>query len=433
MSTTSGQPAHPRSSSGATSAADLEGAGQDRPSALSRVGAVLTSIFVPILPPLIGAGILQGLLSVLTGFGLLSTTSTEYLVLSTISTAVFFFLPFLLAVSSAKAFETNPFAAIGITALLLHPDTTALLQRPGGVDFLGIPIVETTYTSSVLPAILVVYVMGHLGRLFRRLLPPVLHTILVPTLVMLLGGVLSLLLLGPLGNLVGLGLGAAVGWLSGIAGWLVPTVIGATGALLISVGASFTLFPVAIQQVVDQGFNTVYGPGMLAVNYGLTGMSLAVMQKSRRKEFKAYSASAALTAALGVAQPALYGLAIPLRRPLVATCLGGLVGGLIGGLTGFKVYGMVPSGLAALPAFVGTDGLANVVKGVVVMLSALVTSYVATRLLGFDEPGPKTVAEMTDEDQVLEDKDDTDEDQVLDDQTAADEPPRGSPRTASTR
>ncbi|WP_158550690.1 PTS transporter subunit EIIC [Geodermatophilus sp. TF02-6] len=370
----------------------------DRPSWFKRFGSVMTEVFTPILPPLIGAGLIQGLLSILTAFSLIDQQSTEYYVLNTIGSAVFFFLPFLLAVSSARAFGTSPYLAMGLAALLLHPDTTALMQTPEPADVLGIPISQTQYTSSVLPIILVVWVMSWVARLLRRLLPQMLHTILVPPLVMLVVGLLSLWALGPLGNVVATVLQSVVSWLSGIGPWLVPTLIGATGALLISVGASFTLFPVAIAQVAALGYNTVYGPGMLAVNLSLAGTSLAVMQKAQNRAYKSYSASAALTAVLGVAQPSLYGVAIPLGRPLAATCLGGLVGGLIAGLSGFRVYGFLPSGVTAVPAFVGPEGIGNLLWGIAVMAAALVTSFVATRLLGFQDPSPETIAGIVNED-----------------------------------
>ncbi|CCH88443.1 PTS system, beta-glucoside-specific IIABC component [Modestobacter italicus] len=370
----------------------------DRPSRSKQFGSVMTEIFTPILPPLIGAGIIQGLLTIATSVGVLDEQSTEYHVLNTIGSAVFFFLPFLLAVSSARAFDTNPYGAIGITALLLHPNTTAIMASPDPVDFLGIPITHTQYTSSVVPVILIVWVQAMVGRFARRKLPPILHTVLVPPLVMLVVGVLSLLVLGPAGNLVGTLLGAVVEWLSGVGPWLVPTLIGAFGALLISVGASFTLFPLALSAVAAQGYNTVYGPGFLAVNLSLCGMSLAVMQKTKNKAYKGYCGSAALTALLGVSQPSLYGIAVPLGKPLVATCLGGLAGGLVAGLSGFRVYGFLPSGIAALPAFVPPEGGANLVWGIGVMVVALAGGYLATRLLGFSQPSAETIAGILGED-----------------------------------
>lgn len=369
---------------------------EDQRSAFKRFSDAMTQIFVPILPALIAAGLVQGLVSILTAVGWLDDGSAEYYVLSTIGSAVFFFLPFLLAVSSARVFGANPYVAMGLAAILLHPDTAALTNAPQTVEFVGVPIAQTQYPSSVVPIILVVWVLSLVSRLLTKVLPELLHTLLVPPVATLVTGLAALLLLGPAGNLLALGVGAVVEWAQGVAPWLVPTLIGATGALLISVGASFALFPIAIAQVAELGYNTVYGPGMLAVNSALVGAALAVTQGTRSRRYRTYTGSAALTTAMGVSQPTLYGIAIPLVKPLVATCIGGAAGGLVAGLTGFRVYALVPSGAAAIPAFFGPEGgLANPLKGAAVMVTALGVGYVATRLLGFDDPSADVVDEIT--------------------------------------
>lgn len=406
-------------------AARIETQAEDRPSAFKRFGKVMTAIFTPILPPLIGAGILQGVLWILTGFNLVSADSSEYYILNTIGSAIFYFLPFLLAVSTARAFETNPYLSMGLAALLLHPNVTVIMSSPEPATFLSIPIAQTQYTSSVIPIILIVWVMSFVDRWLERVIPELWQTILIPTVLMLVMGVLGLLLLGPVGNVLANLLQAMVDFLAGIAGWLVPTAIGAFGALLISVGASFTLFPVALNEVATVGYNTVYNPGMLAVLMSLTGMSVAATQMSKQKTYKAYATSAALTSFMGVAQPALYGVAIPLGRTLLATSIGGFAGGLVAGLTGFRMYGFLPSGVAAIPAMVGPDDPGNLWKGIAVMVVAFVVGYVATRLIGFEEPSSETVAEIVGTESAEGDESSPEEAKSVPDATAEDRQPAG--------
>src|SRR3712207_2652399 len=140
---------------------------EEEPSLLKRCGELMSLIFLPILTPLIGARLLQGIISILTTTGLLPTNSNEYFILNTIATAVFYFIPFLLAGSTANAFGASSFLALGVTAVFLHPDMVPVMSGNQPLDFLGIPIVKTQYTSSVLPIIFIIWIMSHIEQIGR--------------------------------------------------------------------------------------------------------------------------------------------------------------------------------------------------------------------------------------------------------------------------
>jgi PTS system beta-glucosides-specific IIC component len=211
--------------------------------------------------------------------------------------------------------------------------------------------------------------------------------------VLLLTCILGLIVVGPIGSLLTQSIVAVVRYLNTTIPWLEPTLLGALAPLLIMAGVTFSLFPVALQSIASLGYETVYTPGMIATVFALAGMSVAVARKTKSGRYKAYSLSSSLTAVLGVAQPSLYGIALPLRRPLVAVMIAGGIGGLIGGLSGFRVYTLVPPGLVALAASVGDAGLSNVILGVVIMMVAFVAAFILTTLFGFDEPSSELVEE----------------------------------------
>lgn len=360
-------------------------------------GDLMSAIFLPILPPLIGAGILQGIVSILVVFDLLPERSSLHTVLTVISSALFYFLPFFIAASAAKAFGTSPYLAMGVVAFFLYPDIVQLMAQEEDFVLLGLTVVKTTYTSSVIPIILMIWGMSYIHKWTVRLTPKVLSTVLVPPLTIAVSCLVGLLVMGP----VGAGLTESITWvvttLNDNAAWIVPFVVGALGALLVSVGLSFALFPIALASLKAQGYDSVYGPGMLASNMALAGMALAVALKARSGEYRAFSFSASATALLGVAQPALYGNAIALRRPFLAVFAGGALGGLVAGLTEFRVYSMSPAGLTAIPVYVGEEGFSNLLLGGVVMLTAFVTSFIVAWVLGYEQPDQETIDGITGE------------------------------------
>ena len=129
----------------------------------------------------------------------------------------------------------------------------------------------------------------------------------------------------------------------------------------------------------------------------LSGMSVAVARKTGRRKYKSYNLSSPLTAELRVAQPSLYGNALPLRRPLVATMIAGGIGGLIAGLSGFRVYTLVPPGLVALAGSIGDAGVSNLIWGIVIMVVSFAAAFILTTLFGFDDPSPEVVEEVVGE------------------------------------
>jgi PTS system beta-glucosides-specific IIC component len=372
-----------------------EEAREDSGSERRGFGETMKAIFLPMLPALIGAGILQGITSILVALGLLQEGSSFHTVLSTVSSAIFYFLPFLIAASSAKAFGTSPYLAIAVVAFFLAPEVVQVMEGDREITLFGIPVVKTAYTSSVIPIILMTWGMAFVHRAATRVTPDILKTVLVPPVTIAVTCVMGLLVLGPVGALLTRAITSTVTTLDAHASWVVPLLVGTLGALMVSVGLSFALFPIALESLLARGFDEVYGPGMLASNMALAGMALAVALRAGNSAYRAFSFTASATALLGVAQPALYGNALPLRRPFFAVMAGGASGGLVAGLTGFKVFGLMPAGLAAIPVYVHGSGWGNLLLAGAVMLTAFLVSFAGTWFLGYEQPDQTTVDEVT--------------------------------------
>ncbi|OFK16267.1 hypothetical protein HMPREF2829_08640 [Aerococcus sp. HMSC072A12] len=356
---------------------------QEELSFLDKILDAIKEIFAPILIGLTAAGILQGITILLHSFSLIQEgKAAEYIILNSISNAVFYFLPILLAHSAAKVFGANQILAMATAAFLLHPEITSeLANYDGSADFFGIPLPPGNYPSSVIPIILITFAQAYIEKFWYKVIPEIVRGVFAPVLVLLSTCILGISVLGPLGTVLGDALVALVDFLSSRAEWLVPALLGGFGLFVVMFGAHYALFPVVTQTIAATGTDTFFNPGMLAANMALSGAVLAVFFKTKHSGYKQYNLSACVTAAMGVSQPGLYGVAIPIKSVLIASILGGLAGGLYAGISQVYAYAFANPGIAALPIFISRDGdMSNLVN---CLISIAISFGVAFALVYF--------------------------------------------------
>lgn len=170
----------------------------------------------PLLPALIGCGMVKLILIVLNLLHVPGSLPT-YQILNAAADSAFYFLPVLLAWSASKKMNCNTVLAISIVAVLIHPSITALLAE-GTASFLRIPVTSATYSSSVLPALLSVWFLAKVEPVTDRLLKGWMHTVLKPLLILLICVPVSMVVLAPLGTLIGTGLAVVLNFMQEKAG-----------------------------------------------------------------------------------------------------------------------------------------------------------------------------------------------------------------------
>ncbi len=361
---------------------------------------IIGGIFKPILIVIIGGGVLQALRDILVQLGAIERVSSSYIFLNGLGSAVFYFLPIFLAISSARVFKATPFLSAAVAAFLLYPDIINLYSWANSVGwdltlFGVIPITYAKYDSSVLPIILIVYFQSKIEPLFKKVIPDLLNAILFPVLTLFVTCIIGIIILGPIGTWLGDGIAFIIMGLNRLVPWLVPCVIGAVSPFLVLTGSHYALFPVTTQNLAQLGYDTVMLPGMMASNIALAGASFAIALRSKQKKYKSYSMSAGITAFFGISQSSLYGNAIPLKRPLYASIIGGGVAGFYAGLTGIAGHSFVTPGLLALVGY--TNTMSNLINAVITCVIAFAATFVLTLVLGFKEPDAATVAELSGE------------------------------------
>lgn len=343
----------------------------------NRVLGAITDIFQPIIPAICGAGMLKAVLALVVFLKWLTTDSQTYQLLSLLADSAFYFLPIMLAITSAKRFHANPFFAAVLGGMLIHPNFVAMVAAGNPIKFLDIPVKAVSYGAAVVPPILIVLVMSYVEKYAKKIAPDAVKVFLVPLIVFLVTAPLAWIIIGPLGAIVGDVLLVIFEFFNNQARWVLPVLMGAFTPFFVMTGMHYSFMPVQLAQYATLGYGTLLGPGMLASNISQAGASFAVGLKTKDKVMKTTAFSAATTALFGITEPALYGVTMKLKKPLWVVVLSGGIAGLFAGLTNMRTYASATAGILALPVYI-TDDLSNVMNAAICILIALIVSFVLT-------------------------------------------------------
>lgn len=319
-------------------------------SVVSRLLDFIAGCFTPMIAIIAAGGMLQVLLSLLQLSGLLAETDNTYLVLYQVSQAAFFFIPVFLGNSVAKRLNIDPFLGSYIGAIFIMPGLTELVSQEGGVSLLGFAVPNVSYNASVLPVLLSVWLMSYVYKFVDKILPKSVKFILRPLLSVIVITPFALLLLGPLGVMVGNYVAEFLNYLTNNFGPLAVLFMGAFAQLLVMTGMHTTLTPILLTSLATFGYDNLIVPGMLLGLAAEAAICLAAGIKAKNNEFKQLSYSSAITALMGVSEPALYGVTLPLKKPIIGMILGGAVGGLYFGLMNINTPVVIAS-FVALPSY----------------------------------------------------------------------------------
>ena len=342
------------------------------------------TIFIPLLPVLIGGGILQAIIILVYNLDFFSAFTMEQTSLSTLSGMVYNYLPVMIAFSSAKYHKANPYIAVTTFSILMHPLITSFISDIILEKFLGFRLLSETYSNSILPILMIVPILGYIENHFKVKLPSTLKLILKPFLLLLAGLSLGIFLFRPLMTLLGNAIVALIELLHTVAPWSVPTLLGLFGPAIVVTGAHYSLFPLVIDNIEAAGFDSILGPAMIAVNFAHAGVALAVILRTKNHNFRTYSIASFVMTLFGVSQPTIFGIEIMLKKPFLYAMLGGGVGGLLAGIFKLKTYLLVNPSVASLFAF--QDQGNNLLKTGIVILVSFLVAFLLTWKSAFLEP-----------------------------------------------
>lgn len=360
-----------------------EAKGEKSGNLITRFFNTMSGIMTPIVPALAGAGMLKAVLVILsTTLEVLSQDSSTYKILAAAGNSVFYFLPLLLAISTARHFGANMFVSLTIMGALLEPNFTGLMKSIGDVtSFIGIPVVLMSYTGTLIPAMLTIWVFSYLERYLKKIIPANIQMFAVPLLSLMIMVPLAAAAVGPVGVYLGNGIASGINYLSSSNGLIMGALIGGGWTLLVMFGLHWGIVPAMLNNLSLHGFDTIKPPSA-AATFASSGAALGVFLKAKDKKLKAYALSALMPSILaGVTEPIVYGISVKLKRPLIAQIIGGVIGGAFIGAFHSTVLAYVFPAVTTLPAF-ATDTFVYFLIGIT---AAFVITAVLTYIFGFEE------------------------------------------------
>lgn len=350
---------------------------------------LISSIFTPVLWALAGTGLLKAFLSAAVTFGWVDPTTSTYLVLNALSDAFINFLPLALAITSARYFKAQEFTSLAIAGALVYPTIVAANGQPD-LTFFGIPFTMVSYVSSVIPIIIIVWLQSHAERWLMKVLPSAIKRFVTPMIVVLVGVPLVFLVVGPISDIVGRGLGGAIGWVFDVAPWLGGAIMGGLWQVFVIFGLHWGLVPLFQVEFQTTGQMLLIAPVFAAVLAQAAAVA-GVWVRTRNKNTRSLAAPATLSGFLaGITEPAIYGVNLPLKRPFAFGIVGGAVGGAIISMGAvFSTAFVVPSGLA-VTALLGNGNMVMLGLG---LAAAIVIPFVLV-VLFLKEPAEDAEASV---------------------------------------
>ncbi len=343
----------------------------------------------PLIPAIIGGSMIKLLAMLLSMTGVLSEESSTFNILNTIGDAPFFFLPMLVAVSAARKFNSNVFLALAVAGVMVHPEfMDIMLKASEGKEatFAFIPVMSVKYTYTIIPAIVMTWLLKYIEDFADRITPIVMKNFLKPMLILLIAAPIAIIIVGPSGILIGTGLSQIVFFVHDKLGFLAVAIVGALWPLLVMTGMHRVFTPTIVQTIAETGKEGMVMPSEIGANLSLGGVSLAVAFKTKNRELRQTSLAAASSAIIaGITEPALYGVAIRLKRPMIASVITGFIAGAVAGLAGLASHSMAAPGLFTSVQFIDQNNPMSIFWVIVVMVLSIVISFVLTLVLGFED------------------------------------------------
>ncbi|WP_342042105.1 beta-glucoside-specific PTS transporter subunit IIABC [Bacillus sp. OTU2372] len=388
-------------------AVDNDAGEENKAGLLARFIDMISGVFTPILGVLAATGMIKGFAALILALGWVTATSGTYNLLNIAGDGLFNFLPIFLGYTAMKKFGGTPFIGMAIAAALVHPTLStltagnplytlfkgSLFQSDIRITFLGIPVIMMSYASSVIPILLSAFFAAKVEKGFKKIVPDVVKTFVVPFLTIIIMVPLTFLVIGPVATWAGTLLGAATLWIYKLSPVVAGLILGGFWQIFVIFGLHWGLVPIAINNLTTLHYDPVLATTVM-VCFAQIGAVLAVMLKTKNKGLKSLSVPAFISGIFGVTEPAIYGITLPLKKPFIMSCIGGAVGGGIIGATAGKLWMFGGMGIFVFPAFIkpGSSLDMSFYGAIIALVAGFVVAFVLTYLFGFKDPANKEKA-----------------------------------------
>lgn len=342
----------------------------------------IVSVFQPLIPAIAGGGVLRSLLMLFVLLGWMNERSSLYQVLNFAGTAPIYFLPLLVAITTAKKLRVNELVPLAIVSVLVLPNMVKAMGH--GMTLFELKVTNVDYSSEVFPAILAVLFYALLEKVLMKYTPRAIRIFFVPMVAMALTVPVTILFLGPAGYVAGQGFTTGILWLFHHVGWSATAVLAGVLPLLVATGMHKPLVPYVITTLGSMKREMLYLPASLAHNLAEAGTCFAIALKTKNKKMRATAVSGGISALCGITEPAIYGITIQNKRALASVMASSFVGGAFIGIIGLNGFAPVGPGLTTLTIFVDKNNPANLLHAVWGLVFSFVLSFVVSLIVWKD-------------------------------------------------
>lgn len=344
----------------------------------NKIFTFISGCITPTLPVLIGSGLISAVLALLTNFNILAKDANTYVLLNALANAAYQYLPVMVAYAGARRLKTNEYVAAFIMLALC----SSTISGVEGLSIFGISLTTVKYTSNIVPALMMVPVLAAFDKVIVKYSPNAIKSVVRPFILSMVMFPVTLLVLGPIGTLVGKLLAQFCIWVTSFGG-LSMAILSALHPLLVMVGMHTIITPLIVNEITTVGSSLLFSKA-LAANLAIAGAALAVGFKAKKAENKEAGISTGITALLSVTEPALYGVLIRLKKPLISAIIASAITGVFIGIFDIRAYATASCSFLTLPIFMG-GAMSNFYLACAAAVIATVLGFVITWFMDFDE------------------------------------------------
>lgn len=372
----------------------------------------ISGILTPTLGVLTAAGIIKGVIALLSTLGVVATDSGVYMILYALGDGFFYFLPIILGLTAARKFKCSEFIGIAVGCALVYPamvNIGSTMEVAGTIfagtafemsyynTFFGIPIVMpgAGYTASVIPIILAVYLASKIEKWCKTHITELLRGVLTPIITLLVTVVFTYLVIGPVSMAICGVITLVVNALYGIpvvGGIIAGALLGGGFGVLVLFGLHWVIISLALSTIAIQGYDIMMACGGIGPMIGMfQGIAICIAARKNKKVMD-LAVPSTISQICGVGEPLMYSILIPIKKLFGVNILGGCLGGAILGVLGTKMYMFGGSGLFGIFNYVNpAGGMSDVVKYCIGVGVAGIATMIATIVMWNDEEASRCI------------------------------------------
>lgn len=335
---------------------ELKQVAASRANPFQRLIKTLGDIFVPIIPAIVASGFLMGIMEALNfmvnnGYLNIDTSGSIYTFAQLFSNTAYTFLPILIAYSAGKVFGANSYLAAVIGMIMIHPNlqnawtvATEGVQATQKVWFGLYSIDMVGYQGHVIPVVIAVWVLAQIEKKLHKIVPAMLDLFVTPLVSVFVTGYLTLSIIGPIFVTIENGLLDGIQYLIALPFGIGSFIMGAFYAPTVVAGVHHMYTIIDLGQIAKFGM-TFWLPLASAANLAQGGAALAVALKTKDQKIKSMAVPSALSACMGITEPAIFGVNLRFGKPFVMACIGGACGALFASVTALGATGTGVTGI----------------------------------------------------------------------------------------